>query len=633
MRSTMVYQQINDNSFSKKVFHDFPKALFVKIFFFFILEKDMFRGENIMLSTSTSNSSFLNANATGDFATDTDDRIQILDCENTRPYQEPMTQTRIICFIASIVGTVLVVIVFLLLPCESNCVANTGFMKTRNWIQTYEKMEFKGDVNTIMQPDGSHPRNLVLLYRSDKIFPDLSTNKKNKQKSSGGVLTLAGNSGEIAWTREMSNEPRAIDCNLIDCDKSGTKDCLILDSVGQLSCLDGSGHLIYYILNPKATKPTRKDLLDFPLMLPDLDGDKVNEVMMGSSNGKSNSTDLIIFSGANGKLLTKEPYNCSFLHKLQIDKNYVVKFICMLKEDKEQQMFRNLTDLYSKMSKKPLDLKKLEPAKKIVQHKFYGQRSSTSSQTTLTNIQDKQLDIANKGAWPRESKVSIKLTSKVYNVTKTLYEYEAGKVYAMVPTSFSLNSSANGRKNDNIHGFVIKFWIWNGTEINYNLDKTRFKRSAHANRFRRSPEKRDLKAQRSNYTNQTFTGSSVYKTKLFYLKESIMLIVFNGTNMKVENASQSNIVQFCQRTNSKDKTAEKRSDSDSICQPDLNYQENSILITDIDGDGSKELVSYYSTFINENNSGDVTADRWKLKTFIQLFKLETELPKLYVDIY
>lgn len=590
----------------------------------------MFRGENIMLSTSTSNSSFLNANATGDFSTDTDDRIQILDCENTRTYQEPMTQTRRLCFIASIVGTVLVVIVFLLLPCESNCVANTGFMKTRNWIKSYDKMEFKGDVNTLLQHDGSHPRNLVLMYRSDKIFPDLSTIKKNKQKTSGGVVTLAGNSGEVSWIQEMINEPRAIDCDLIDCDKSGTKDCLILDSVGQLSCLDGNGHYIYKLFNPKATKPTRKDLLDFPLILPDLDADGVNEVVMGSANGKSNSTDLIILSGANGKLLTKETQNCSFVHKLQIDADFVIKFICM-KDDTEQQIFRNLTDLYAKVSKTPLNLKRLEPVNRINQHKFYGQRSSTPSQTTITTVEDKQLDIENKGVWPRENKVSIKLTSTVNGVKKTLYEYNASRVYAKVPTTFSLKNSS--RKGDNIHGFVIKFWIWNGTEINYNLEKTRFRRSTNG-RVRRSAEKRDLKAQRSNYTNQTYTGGSVYKTKVVYLKESIMLIVFNASNMKVENASQSNIVQFCQRTTgSKDKSAEKKSDTDSICQPDLNYQENSILITDIDGDGSKELVSYYSTFINENNSGDITADRWKLKTFIQLFKLETELPKLYMDMY
>lgn len=621
----MVYQPISDNSFSKCKNREIFFSQLMKISLC-LLERDMFRGENIMLSTSTSNSSFLNATqSAGDYA-DSDDRIQILDCDSTRNYVEPLTQTRKICFIASIVGTVLVVIVFLLLPCESNCVASTGFLKTRNWIKNYERMEFKGDINTVVQTDGPHPRNLVFLYRADKIFPDLNTIKKNKQKGNGngGVVTLSGNSGEVSWSREMTNEPRGIDCNLIDCDKSGTKDCLILDEFGQLSCLDGNGHFIYYISNQKATKQTRKDLLDFPLILPDLDGDSVNEVMMGSSNGKSNTTDIIILSGANGKTMMKETQNCSFVHKLQIDADYVVKFICMVKEDTEQQIFRNLTDLYSHVSKKPLNLKKLEPVAKITQHKFYGQRPTTLEQTTISIVQDKRMEVVNKGSWPRDSKVFINLTSQVKGEKKTHFEYSASKVYAMVPVAFSLNSSASGRKGDNIHGFVIKFWIWNGTEVNYNLEK---------NRFKRSNEKRDLKAQRSNYTNQTFTASSAYKTKVFFLKESIMLIVFNSTDMKVENASQSNIVQFCQKTvNQKDKNGDKKSESDSVCQPDLNHQENSILITDIDGDGSKELVSYYSTFIAENPSADVAGYRWKLKTFIQLFKLETELPKLYTDV-
>lgn len=579
----------------------------------------MFRGENIMLSTSTSNSSFLNAaNSAGDYA-ESDDRIQILDCEGTRTYEEPMTQTRKICFIASIVGTILVVVVFLLLPCESNCVANTGFLKTRNWMKNYDRMEFKGDVNTVVQTDGQHSRNLVFMYRSDKIFPDNAA-KKSKQKEAGGIMTLSGNSGDVVWSREMTNEPRGIDCSLIDCDKSGTKDCLILDEFGQLACLDGSGHFIYYVSNLKATKQTRKDLLDFPLILPDLDGDKVNDVMMGSPNGKSNTTDIVILSGATGKTILKETQSCLFVHKLQIDSDFVIKFICMLKEDTEQQIFKNLTDLYSRVLKKPLNLSKLEPIAKINQHKFFGQRPSTMEQTTITAVQDKKLEIVNKGVWPRESKVFVNLTSQAKGATKTHFEYSASKVYAMVPVAFQLNGSANG-KGDNIHGFVIKFWIWNGTDISFNLEK---------NRFKRSHEKRDLKAQRSNYTNQTFSGS--YKTKVTFLKESIMLIVFNSTNMKVENASQSNIVQFCQRSVGKaDKAVDKKSENDYVCQPDLNYQENSILITDIDGDGSKELVSYYSTFIHENHAADVV-DRWRLKTFIQLFKLETELPKLYADV-
>lgn len=572
----------------------------------------MFRGENIMLSSSTSNSSFLNANG-NEFSSD---RIQILDCDTYERNYEPMTMTRKIVFLASLAGIFLTCVVFFLLPCESNCVARTGLMKTRNWIKSHEKMEFKGDINTLVETV-SDPKNLVFMYKSDKIFPELNT-KKSKQKSNGGLVTLSGNTGEVSWTREMSNEPRSIDCDLIDCDKSGTKDCLLLDSVGQLSCVDSHGHFIYYVNNIKAAKAARKDLLDFPLILPDLDGDSVNEILMGSANGKANSTDLIILSGANGKLLLKETQNsCVALHKFQIDVDYVIKYICMIREDTEQQILRNLTDLYNHVSKKPLNLKKLQPVAKINQHKYYGRRSTTLAQTTITNVQDKELIVENKGLWPRESKTYFKLSSIVNGTRKILKEYSASKVYAMVPVPIVLNSSMNGRKHDNIHGFVIKFWIWNGTEISYNLEKNRFKR--------------DLKAQRSNYTNQTFTATSAYKTKLFFLKESIMLIVFNGTNMKTENASQSNIAQFCQKTMPSKEKTDKKSE-DSVCQPDLSNQENSVLITDIDGDGNKELVSYYSTFINENNSEDITTDRWKLKTYIQLFKLETELPKLY-EIY
>lgn len=404
-----------------------------------------------------------------------------------------------------------------------------------------------------------------------------------------------------------------------------------MDELLQLSCIDANGHFIYYISNPKATKQARKDLISFPLILPDLDEDKVNEIMMGSSNGKSNQTDLIILSGANGRQILKETQNCSFIHKLQIDTDYMIKYICMVKEDTEQQMLRNLTELYSQISKKPLNLKKLEPVSKIPQHKFYGRRPTTLAQTTITNVLDKELVIENKGTWPRESRVTLKLTSIVKGVKKTHYEDSKSKVYAMVPVPFMLNNSLT---NDKIHGFVVKFWIWNGTEINYNLDKNRFRKK------RATPI--------SNYTNQTTaTASSFYKTKVFFLKENIMLIAFNSTNnVKVENASQSNIVQFCQRTTAQ---KDKKSDNESICQPDLSYQENSVLITDIDGDGSQvrwlvlvkihgnnpkillqELVSFYSTFMNEEDG----ADRWKLKTFIQLFKLETELPKLYdVNIY
>lgn len=591
----------------------------------FILVKQEIHKQSIMLSTSTSNSSFLNGSS-GEFS---DDRIQILDCENVRDFNEPMSQSRKICFISSIVTIIVMVLIFLFLPCQNNCSSDKNLI-TRNWIKSYEKLEFKGDINIVLSQGSSsspseYSKNLVFMYRVDKIFPSVSS-KKNKPKKSG-VIALSGSTGEVTWSNEMTNEPRTIDCELIDCDKSGTKDCLVLDEYGQLACIDGSGHWIYYKPNQKATKQTRHDLLDFPLILPDLDGDKVNEIMMSSSNGKPNSTDLIVISGANGKLLLKEPQNCTYLHKLQIDSEFVIKFICMIKEDTEQQLFRNLTDLYQLMSKKPLNLKKLQPVSKINQHKYYGKRSTTTTQQTITTVNDKELIVENKGTWPRDCKASIQLNINQKGIKRTLWSKVYSNVYAMVPTALSLNGSSFGnRRNENIHGFVIKMWIWNGTEISYNIEKNRFGRDGDEQLLKRA-----MKSQQSN--NQT--SNSGYKTKVRFLKENILLIAFNSTNStsaRFENTSQSTITQFCQRSN----FSLKNSDDDFMCQPDMNYQENSLLITDIDDDGSKELVSYFSTFQNDENSEHIFTDNWKLKTNVFFFKLESELPKLYagdLDMY
>lgn len=568
-----------------------------------------------MLSTSTSNSSFLNGNNFEGY----DDRMTLtLDCETRENYREPMTKIRKIAFIASIASCILVVFVFLMLPCSKNCVAKhhvTKLTKTINWIKNYEKLELKGTINTV--GNANSPLSLIFMYRNDKIFPDMSM-RKGKQKSNGGIMKINGNNGEISWQNEMTNEPKYADCSLIDCDNNGINDCLVLDSFFQLACIDHNGHWIYYNSNPKATKQRNRDLLDFPLILPDLNNDNVKEIMMGSSNGKSNSTNLVLLSGSNGKILAKETQNCSYIHKLQIDTDFVIKFICVVKENVEQQVFKNLTDFYSLMPEKPP--KKLQSVSSIEQHKYFGRRASINAQTVITNIQDKELVIENKDMWPR-SKMTLKLTGKKNGEVTNYYKFSGNKIYAFTPVTFSLNVTISKNRIDNIHGFVVKFWIWNGTEISYNLEKNR--------------PKRDLKVQRSNYTNQNQNQTyATYKTKIRFLKESILLIVFNSTNMKAENVSQSNIVQFCQKTIGDRSSSSSSSDADdSVCQPELSFQENSVLITDIDNDGSKELVSYYSTFYDENQGDNVVTDHWKLKTYIQLFKLETELPKLYGSDY
>ncbi|XP_070503834.1 uncharacterized protein [Chironomus tepperi] len=567
-----------------------------------------------MLSTSTSNSSFLNA---GNYA-DLDDQMTILDCE-TRNYHRPMSKVRKMAFIASIVSILLVLIIFLLLPCNKNCVSKhhiTKFTKTINWIRNYENVEFKGKINTIRTSNVENtPLNLIFMYRSDKIFPNSDT-KKSKQKSNGGIIKLNGNLGEIVWKNEMTNEPRYLDCSLIDCNKNGRKDCLIIDDYGQLACIDDTGHWIYYNSNSRNTKQERQEIYDFPLIIPDLTSDDVYEIIMGSY--KNNATYLVLLSGSNGKLLAEEIQNCSYIHKLQLDTEYVIKFICVVKDNTEQQIFKNLTDFYTLMTKKP-KISKIQSASSIPQHEYSDKFVSAKSQTTVTKIYDKELKIENKGQWPRESKMVLKLTSIENGVKKIHYNYSGSKIYGFIPVKFSINiTSSKNHGIDNIYGFIIKFWTWNGTEISYNSEKGKMKREV--NQVEKASK--NMKSQRSNFTNQTY--NNVYKTKLRYLKETILLIVFNSTHMKAENTSQSNIVQFCQNP---------IDSSETICQPDIKYQDNSLIIADIDNDGSKELVSFYSTFIDDNHEDNIINSRWKLKSFVQLFKLETELPKLYRTDY
>jgi hypothetical protein len=164
-------------------------------------------------------------------------------------------------------------------------------------------------------------------------------------------------------------------------------------------------------------------------------------------------------------------------------------------------------------------------------------------------------------------------------------------MYGMVPARISFNNIGVAAKSV-INGFVLKFWEWDphkANETDYMI---------HSKRHKRSP-----------------IDPPAAQTQIRFLKETVVLIVFNSTDTKIENTSQSNVIQFC------------RGVGEQVCQPDLNYQENSLLIADLDRDGSQELVSYYSTFV-KNVDGDGPAT-WKLKTFVQLLRLEVELTKLF----
>lgn len=62
------------------------------------------------------------------------------------------------------------------------------------------------------------------------------------------------------------------------------------------------------------------------------------------------------------------------------------------------------------------------------------------------------------------------------------------------------------------------------------------------------------------------------------------------------------------------------------------FSVTAVLITDLDQDGSQELISYLTTYTTDNpevSSHASDASKWHLQSRVRVVQLEAELPKLY----
>lgn len=110
------------------------------------------------------------------------------------------------------------------------------------------------------------------------------------------------------------------------------------------------------------------------------------------------------------------------------------------------------------------------------------------------------------------------------------------------------------------------------------------------------------------------------------ISERIVLVLFDKQQMHNVNISQTDIVQICARGVIESHTPVPQ------CQPDLEYQENSLILADLDGDSTSELISYYSTFMApEYSPKSPTLDNWRLTSLVRVIHLESELPKLFMN--
>lgn len=576
------------------------------------------------------------------------DNVAILN-SNLRKSQ-PMSNSRKICFIISLLLCILTVILFIwILPCSdaNTCPAKSERTHTYNWLRTYERIELKGTINVVQGVRG-RSMNLVFMYRGNHFFTNDDTNNHlpgGTISKRNGIISLIGSSGQVGWYDELVNEPRIIDCNLIDADMSGNTDCLIIDEYGEISCINPvSGQWIWHLGEHTSNAPEK---LNFPLVLPDINGDHVKDLLIACTVMNRNRTfnAFKLISGAKGTQIGQNFIikNCSYIHKFQIDAQFNIIYICIINETNISKT-ESLQELYRQMTNQTIELPESGADVQNNQHKFYGQRKDTLRQRNIYTLNEKQLIVENYGICPDTCNVTVTLLdySEQKGKPKIIRNFNGTRMYGMVPARLSFNKSDDPSQSG-VHGFVIKFWEWSANDTDkldvrsHQMDKRMTTESNSNTEFNRSDHKMNSNGQRldngqnrnnnnddnnNNAVKQKTVASTlsdkinsaVLASQMRLIKETVVLIVFNSTDTRIENTSQSNIIQFCRDS--------KRTE---ICQPDLNYQENSVLIADLDQDGSQELVSYYSTFVENEND----VNKWKLMTYVQLLRLESELPKLY----
>lgn len=569
------------------------------------------------------------------------DNVAILNANlQKRP---PMTTARKICFIISIFVCIFTVVLFVwILPCSEShsCPAKSERVHTHNWLRNYEGLELKGTINVVPGIRG-RSKNLVFMYRRNNIFKNDEAGGGGTATKQNGIISVIGSTGQVAWYDELANEPSIIDCTLIDADLSGDNDCLVIDEFGEMSCINPvSGQWIWHIAETNI--PGK---LNFPLVLPDVNGDGVKDLLIARSvqtvNKNRTHNALKLISGSNGKQIGRSYIvnKCSFIHRFQIDAQLRISFNCII-NDTDIRITSTLHEIYMQATDQSIELPQQSNEIENNQHKFYGQRKDTLRQRNIYSVNEKQLIVENYGICPDACNVTVTLIEEQKGKPKILRNFNGTRMYGMVPARLSFNNSQDPSKSS-VHGFVIKFWEWSVNEtdkldgmtekrlINRTDNTMEFNRFDYALRKKRSwdPLERNTKQEYPDSSGTNSIKSSknvsnltekpaeiVLASQMRIIKETIVLIIFNSSDIRIENTSQSNIVQFCRN--------DKRNE---VCQPDLNYQENSVLIADLDQDGSQELVSYYSTFVENENE----VNKWKLMTYVQLLRLESELPKLY----
>ena len=122
------------------------------------------------------------------------------------------------------------------------------------------------------------------------------------------IMALDGLNGSTVWEKEVDFESFAVKCEL-DVDSDGVMDCLAMGRYSGFVALSGLDGSMLWVVDPSISYPRYN--FYFPLVVPDLDGDGVDDLINmhgGDSTYKSSETNrspafLLTISGRTGQKL------------------------------------------------------------------------------------------------------------------------------------------------------------------------------------------------------------------------------------------------------------------------------------------------------------------------------------------
>ncbi|KAK4872887.1 hypothetical protein RN001_014916 [Aquatica leii] len=390
----------------------------------------------------------------------------------------------------------------------------------------------------------------------------------NVPDSQSGVISVLGNNGVVAWYINQPKTSTTLNCYLIDVNGDDINDCLVLGEMGLEAVDPVSGTVFWHAHNH--TQSAMMTQLDFPVILQDLNYDNINEILT-TSNAYGESKFLII-SGRTGILMGEiNVGHPGIVNIIEINANNVIYSCTNDNETIYHQI--SVSDLISKIFNRT--------------EVITSPNTDYVAKTHGYTLNGRRLLINNVGVCPDNCRVDIALVDEKSNLNIKAWSYQNS--YSFIPASFSFKQTKSNLDSlkGHVNGFILKLWQWFGYS---KKDKNR------------------------KYPMKRYVAGNNSSVQVNSIMERVVLITFNTSSFHVINASLTEITQLCLVHNFQQQ-----------CQPSLENQNNSLLITDLDKDGSQELVSYSSTFVQRED----LKENWQLVSNMKVIRLEAELPKLY----